>query len=86
MVDVAATRESVEAACLAYWPLHWESHMDQTDKESIRRHMASAVEAAVRAERDRCALICRAAAKPNNHAGVVVAMNIERAILNGEME
>lgn len=36
----------VEAACLGYWPLHWRDHIDESDKPSIRRNMANALEAA----------------------------------------
>lgn len=48
---VMVTDEMVEAACVGYWPAHWQQgHIHTDDKSSIRRHMRAALEAALNPE------------------------------------
>lgn len=52
MVPTPARDSAIEAACLAYWPSHWRNHMTDADKNSIREHMRSALNAAMLAAKE----------------------------------
>ena len=43
--DIEITDEMVEAACRAYWPLHWPQQFSDDDAGSIRKHIRASIEA-----------------------------------------